>query len=133
MIDVDRNNRVLGNPFPLEDKDDEVARARVIALFNEKLEADFAIGGPMFIAVKAIARRVIAGEKIGLNCWCVPRACHSDIIAKKIVEMVQEVQPDNPGPPKRSPAATRSEAGRVRVLIICGGSLLQMKKTLASR
>jgi hypothetical protein len=96
VIDVDRNNRVLGNPFPLEDKDDEVARARVIALYNEKLEADFAIGGPMLIAVKAIARRVIAGEKIGLNCWCVPRACHSDIIAKKIVEMVQEVQQDNP-------------------------------------
>lgn len=96
VIDVDRNNRVLGNPFPLEDKDDEVARARVIGLYNEKLEADFAIGGPMFTAVKAIARRVIAGEKIGLNCWCVPCACHSDIIAKKIVEMVQEVQPDNP-------------------------------------
>jgi hypothetical protein len=72
VIDVDRNNRVLGNPFPLEDKDDEVARARVIGLYNEKLEADFAIGGPMFTAVKAIARRVIAGEKIGLNCWCVP-------------------------------------------------------------
>jgi hypothetical protein len=45
VIDVDRNSRVLGNPFSLEDKDDEVARTRVIVLYNEKLEADFAIGG----------------------------------------------------------------------------------------
>jgi hypothetical protein len=46
-IDIDRQNRVLGNPFILGDANDKAARADVIERFAVKYRADLACDGPM--------------------------------------------------------------------------------------
>lgn len=63
---------LLGNPFPLKDPKDEIARELVINKyrdwFNERL------GDPEFRA----ALEEVRGKNLG--CWCAPRACHGDVV-----------------------------------------------------
>jgi Domain of unknown function (DUF4326) len=71
-FDIDRKNRVLGNPFILRDPNDKVARADVIERFRAKYHADLACDGPMAAATQALAERVKTGERIVCMCWCCP-------------------------------------------------------------
>jgi hypothetical protein len=68
-IDIDRKNRVLGNPFILRNANDKAARADVIERFAVKYRADLACDGPMAAATQALAERVKMGERIVCMCW----------------------------------------------------------------
>jgi hypothetical protein len=83
-IDIDRKNRVLGNPFILLDANDKAARADVIERFAVKYRADLACDGPMATATQALAERVKVGERIVCICWCWPKPCHGTVIIDKI-------------------------------------------------
>lgn len=64
---------VFGNPFPLTDPRDPVARAASIAAyrryFAERVRAD-----------ARFARAVLALRGWDLGCWCAPRDCHAQVI-----------------------------------------------------
>lgn len=88
IIDVDRTNAVLGNPFYLADHNDEVQRKEVIARYAAKLEKDWSVGGPMSLSIRGIAAKAAAGERVALRCWCAPRNCHADLIKNLVVSLV---------------------------------------------
>lgn len=89
VLPVGRTNLVLGNRHFLRNKLDSQERDRMIALYDVDLENDFAVKGPMYRAILAIAERVMKGEKICLQCHCVPLRCHAHSIARKVNELVE--------------------------------------------
>lgn len=88
IIDIDRTNPVLGNPYILKDHRDDVRRAQVIALYKAKYESDIARHGPMAIATEQLAEKVRRGEHLILNCWCHPRPCHGNLIKAEIERLL---------------------------------------------
>lgn len=85
VIDIDRSHPVFGNPFVLRDHRDDLERARVIAAYTARLDADIERNGPMARAVAALGDRVEAGEAIALRCWCAPKPCHGDVIRDRVL------------------------------------------------
>jgi len=83
-VDIDRKNRILGNPFVLLDPTDVAARNDVIERFRAKYEADLKCDGPMSAATEALAERVRKGERLVCMCWCRPKPCHGAIIIDEI-------------------------------------------------
>jgi len=83
-VDIDRRNRVLGNPFVLHDHSDATARAEVIERYDSKYSADLRCDGPMAAATEALAERVRKGERLVLMCWCWPKPCHGKLIIDEI-------------------------------------------------
>lgn len=92
VVDVDRTNKVLGNPFILKNRYDDTERKDVIQKYRELIESDMAIYGPKFDAILRLTNIVISGNNLVLRCWCkelsreVP--CHGDIIKEKIEEIL---------------------------------------------
>ncbi len=83
-VDIDRKNRILGNPFVLHNPSDAAARNDVIERFRAKYEADLKCDGPMSAATDAFAKRVRKGERLVRMCWCWPKRCHGVIIIDEI-------------------------------------------------
>jgi uncharacterized protein DUF4326 len=83
-VDIDRKNRILGNPFVLHRPNDSAARNDVIERFRAKYEADLKCDGPMSAATEALAERVRKGERLVCMCWCWPKPCHGNIIIDAI-------------------------------------------------
>jgi Domain of unknown function (DUF4326) len=88
IIDIDRTNPVLGNPYILKDHRDDARRAQVIALFDEKYQRDIARQGPMAVATEELAEQVRKGGRLILMCWCAGapfnKPCHGDLIIGQI-------------------------------------------------
>lgn len=89
VIPVDRRHAVLGNRHFLWNKLDPVERAKVLALYEQDLDQDFSVKGPMYLAIRELAVRVINGERLALQCNCRPLPCHADIIVARINQMVE--------------------------------------------
>ncbi len=70
IINIDRTNPILGNPYVLKDHRDDAKRAQVIALYKTKYDADIARRGPMTIETEQLAERIRKGERLILMCWC---------------------------------------------------------------
>ena len=83
-VDIDRRNRILGNPFVLHDPTDAAARNDVIERFRAKYEADLKCDGPMSPATEALTERVRKGERLVCMCWCWPKRRHGAIIIDEI-------------------------------------------------
>ena len=83
-VDIDRKNRILGNPFILRDPNDKAAHADVIERFRAKYHADLACDGPMAAATQALAERLKTGERIVCMCWCWPKPRHGNLIIDEI-------------------------------------------------
>ena len=97
-VDVDRKNPHLGNPFVLENANDSVARAKVIADFEAWFPKE--MQKPQVAnAIDQLAVRVAAGEKLALMCWCDPKPCHGHFLQRLINDRVQELtHGNNDGP-----------------------------------
>lgn len=87
VIDVDRSNPVLGNPYVLTNPDDSIERTRVIKQFQHDFDIDCANNGPMFKECQRIAGLLTSGKRVVLRCWCSPKPCHGDIILEKVREV----------------------------------------------
>jgi hypothetical protein len=83
-VDIDRKNRVLGNPFVLQDPTDAAARNDVVERFRAKYVADLKCDGPMSAATQALTARVRKGDRLVCMCWCWPKRCHGNIIIDEI-------------------------------------------------
>ena len=90
VIDIDRTNPVMGNPF-LMDESSDASRASVIELFIEMYKDDIRLRGKMYDWTMDVARRVKGGERIAIQCWCKPKDCHGDPIAKCVVHFLKYV------------------------------------------
>lgn len=86
VIEVDRTNAILGNRFVLHDHRDDAERARVIEAYERELDADLAAGGPKSKELDRVAGLVSAGARVALRCWCAPRRCHGDRLARIVAE-----------------------------------------------
>lgn len=83
-VRIDRENPLLGSPFVLKNKNDAEGRRQVIEDFRSHLRTQMRSKSPTWMAVIELANRVQAGEKLALQCWCCPKACHGDVIKKAI-------------------------------------------------
>lgn len=93
-IDIDRSNPVLGNRHILSDHRSRNARIRCIEAFRMDMEEDGRRNGPMTKATKEIARLVLEGKSVILNCWCYPKPCHGDVIKWKVLESIRKIAPE---------------------------------------
>ena len=75
----------LGNPFIIGKHG---TRAEVIELFSFHLTE--AMCGPTEenTVLWCLAERVRKGQRLALQCWCAPKACHGDVIAEEILRAV---------------------------------------------
>jgi ribA/ribD-fused uncharacterized protein len=90
VVDGDRNNPVLGNPFHLDNWKNESARMQVLTMHQrEILEPDILFGGPIYKEIGRLAGRVSNGERIALACWCKPMPCHLDAVAEAVQAMAE--------------------------------------------
>ena len=85
VIDVDRSNPILGNPFIMGRDGD---RLGCIRKHNRLIKEDRENDGPISHELEKIAQMVRAGQNVALRCWCAPKQCHADNYVKKIVKMV---------------------------------------------
>lgn len=90
QIAVDRTHPVLGNRHILRRKGDLAERNRVCDAFERDLEADCSAQGPMWRALRDLAARVLAGERIVCMCHCLPSRCHGEAIVRKVRQMAAE-------------------------------------------
>lgn len=88
LVMVDRTNKVLGNKHVMKVKS-RLERERVIEAFRKDIEADIAHGGSMSQVLMEMAKDIVnTNVKIAAGCWCAGAACHGDVIAEKVREMV---------------------------------------------
>lgn len=87
IIDVDRTNPVLGNPYVLTNPDDSIERTRVIKQFQQDFVVDCDNDGPMFKECQRIAGLLTSRKRVVLRCWCSPKSCHGNIILEKVREI----------------------------------------------
>ena len=90
VVAVDRSHPVLGNRHVLRNPNDPVERAQVIAAYRRDMDNDFARCGPMSKAVRDLADRVLAGERLVAMCHCMPRQCHGQVIIEQVERLCRE-------------------------------------------
>jgi hypothetical protein len=92
VVDIDRTNRVLGNPFILNNRHDTVERSNVIQKYRELIDADINAYGQKLDAILELTNIVLSGKNLALRCWCKEPdrevACHGDVIKEKIEEFI---------------------------------------------
>lgn len=93
VIPVDRSNPIFGNKHILVNPRDRVARDNCVNLFEQDLQKDISEDGPMRREIEKIARRILAGERIALSCWCFPKRCHGLSIAREIRKVAKRIDP----------------------------------------
>jgi hypothetical protein len=90
IFDIDRSCPLMGNPIPLEDKDDDDMRDSVLLEYREYFQKEYA-GNPAFRQrIQYFADLVKSGKKLGLRCWCHPKKCHGNVIIEKINQLVKK-------------------------------------------
>lgn len=94
VFDIDRTCPIMGNPSPLEDKDDEYERQSVIEEYQIHFDKKYAERGALYDRVHYFSDLVKSGKKIALRCWCHPHACHGDVIISKINSITKILEND---------------------------------------
>lgn len=86
VIAADRTHPILGNHGAVvRDRQSLTQRRDAIDGFARRLANDLQTGGPLSVEIDALAARVQQGEHIALGCWCKPRDCHVDLIAREVM------------------------------------------------
>lgn len=70
-----------GNPFPLIKNANKAERERVLKLYEDWLNTQ----GPL----KSQIKRELKGKVLG--CWCAPKLCHGDVLARIADEEEREM------------------------------------------
>ena len=77
-VAIDRSSQ-WGNPFPLQNPKDEVARQECVAKYRADLWRK--IQGGDVSQLERLIKRKNQGKPLKLGCWCAPRLCHGDVLA----------------------------------------------------
>ena len=72
----------MGNPFIIG-KDG--TREEVIEQYEEDLDSRLELGTLRFIELASLA-----GKRLG--CWCAPEPCHSDVLARRADEAMEQLR-----------------------------------------
>jgi len=78
---------VLGNPWShlrSELATQVGSRSEAIKRYVERFDA-LPDDAPERVAIRELADRVRAGERVALECWCAPHPCHGDALAAHII------------------------------------------------
>lgn len=79
----------LGNPFKVKPYGPH-ERGASIPLYERHLRAALERGDARITrAMRAIRDRARAGEAQALMCFCAPRACHTEVIARVALELLE--------------------------------------------
>jgi hypothetical protein len=89
LVRVDRRNPILGNPHEMANQS-LAERKRVISEFRKDVDFSRRNGGKLWREIEKLADRVQKGEKLGLQCWCSPKACHADVIKSAIQYILKQ-------------------------------------------
>lgn len=91
VIIAHRGNPILGNKHPMLVQTMK-ERERVITEYKKDLQADVAVKGPMYQALKSIAQYVVETKgKVAFACYCLPCNCHAMELIPVVVGMAQEL------------------------------------------
>jgi hypothetical protein len=92
IVIVDRHNSregyyvgrpsILGNPFSMRTESD---REMVIAKYEIWLREQYRNGGNVRNELIRLACQFKENGSLILGCWCSPRRCHAEIIAKAVI------------------------------------------------
>jgi Domain of unknown function (DUF4326) len=95
VIVAHRDNPIFGNKHPMKIQTMK-ERDRVISEYKKDLETDLKVQGPMYKALKEIAKDIVDNkQKIALSCYCSPLRCHAEHLLPVIVDMAQELLSNN--------------------------------------
>lgn len=107
VIKVDRTHPVLGNHAWGKKVRTAAERRSALAAHKIELDKDWEQQGPIYQEIVAIAKRVQAGEKVCLDCWCAPLPCHADNYVEKISLLLHQWAQETPkAETRRGPRAT---------------------------
>lgn len=83
----------LGNPFRLKSAGGQYSRGETLELYEEWLRGKIAEKDPEVRAeLNRLFRLALRQDELVLLCWCFPQACHSDVIARILLEKYAEIQ-----------------------------------------
>jgi hypothetical protein len=77
----------LGNPFIMR-KDDE--RGAVIERYRNSFDQLYSTNKNFEKAVNEIIIYLLKGDNVALECYCVPKPCHGNVIKEKILEIIKK-------------------------------------------
>lgn len=84
MVWIDRRSP-LGNPFPLGMKNDDKARAEVIAKYRTWLWKEMQQSNSrVMVELRHLIQLEQTHGNVSLICWCKPKPCHGDVIIKAL-------------------------------------------------
>lgn len=78
---------VLGNPYPVDERNPQFTRQKVIGYYRDWLKGRLA---GRHEATLAELRRLVdwaTNNDLNLICWCAPLACHGDVL-KECIESI---------------------------------------------
>ena len=76
----------LGNPFPMRD---ETQRDHVCDQYDAWLTRKIAAKDPAVCGELNAIYKAAKSERVVLVCWCSPKRCHADAIARVINEKIR--------------------------------------------
>jgi len=71
----------LANPWRAPEKEREQTLARYRVWLREALQDK---DSPQAQEILRLAKKVAAGERLALLCWCKPKNCHGDIVQEAV-------------------------------------------------
>ena len=91
---IGRSNlgNILGNPYTHLPKETTIAlyqcnsREEAISKYADYFDTMYGHNIEFTKAIDEIYEKYKNGEEVFLGCWCKPKLCHGDIIAKKLQE-----------------------------------------------
>lgn len=88
LVRVDRRSRLgLGNPYRVGAG---LSRGQALTRYRRLLRRDLARHGARARALEALRRRLNAGERLALACWCAPLPCHADALRAELLRPAAE-------------------------------------------
>jgi len=87
---------ILGNPFShlshVKGVTQVATRDDAVALYEQWLRAQYRICKDIRDELEHLARLYIASGELTLICWCSPKACHGDVLARAIHGVAERIK-----------------------------------------
>lgn len=81
----------LGNPFAMREDDE---RGAVIERYQNAFDHLYSTNKSFEKAVNEVIILLLKGDNVALECYCVPKPCHGNVIKEKILEIIKKKYKD---------------------------------------